>query len=177
MKIGTRIIFTLFMVIILAVCACIIVSALGFVDISHAEALLNGFLYTDYKYIWAGAAALIFVVGVILLFFRKKAEPKSVVVLKNEDGSVSITIDAIIELASRYLSGITGIVVEKIKISVITAGSIKVIIDLGVKQGVEIPAITAQIRTEIAEYILNYSGLTVNEVEIRVVPIKNQAAK
>ena len=177
MKVGTRIVFSLFIIVILAACAAIIVSALGFVDIQHAQGLMNGFLYSDYKYIWAGAAAVLFVAGVALLFFgTKKAEPETVELLQTAECSVSITLAAIEELAARYLAGITGVLVQKIAVHAVSAGVIKVVLHLCVKPGVEIPGVTEQIRKEAAEYIDKFSGLTVNNVEIRIMPLKNTAS-
>ena len=178
MRVGTRILFSLFIVIILVICAGIIVASLGLIDGLYAEGLLFGFLYTDYKYIWAGAAAVMFVVGVILLFFRSgKSEPRSVILSENSDGNVTITIAAVEELEARYLSSITGVIVQKIRVYAEASGTIKTSLELCVKPGVEIPNVTAQIKTEIVEYIRTYTGLETVEAAIRIMPMKNSAAK
>ena len=174
MKVGTRVVFTIFVLIILVICALIIVGGLGLISTSSIQALFNGFLNSNYKYVWVGIAAVLFVVGVCLLFFRVGTkDPDTVELVSTVDGDVSISIGAIEELAARYLAGVSGIIVQKIRVNPVSAGVIKLTFYICVKAGVEMPAITEQVRADSMEYIQKYSGLNVNSVSIKIMPVKN----
>ena len=173
MRVGTRIVFSLFILIILVLCAFVLLVCLGFLPMEMAQALFYGFSGTSYKYIWAGVAAVLFVVGVCLLFFgSKRAEPEFVLLNENVEGSVSVSVSAIEELALRYLAGETGVLVQRVKIGAIGQGQIKVKLYLSAKPGVEMPAVTEKISQGIKDYLAKYVGVIVSGVHIHMMPLK-----
>ncbi len=178
MKVGTRVVFSIFIVIILVICAAIIISALGLIPEAYAVNLFNSFTNGTYKYLWAAVAAVLFIAGVCLLFFRSgQSEPEMVELTSSTEGSVKIYVSAIEELETRYLAEITGIIVQKIKVKPVSAGVIKLVLNICVRPEVEIPSTTEQISKGSVEYIGKYSGLTVSAVDIKIMPIKNTSSK
>lgn len=177
MSVGTRIIFTLFMLVIIALCVGIVLAAFGVIRPIDVQALVNGLLLTDFKYIWAGAAVLIVVLCICLLFFgiRKKTPvPRGVMLEENVSGSVEITTDALRELADTYLRQINGIIINGIGITPIAYRSVRLEVRICVRPEVEIPVLSEKITREIKEHFVTYAGISADEVRIRIMPMKNQ---
>lgn len=177
MSVGTRIIFSLFMLVIILLCVGIILAAFGVIAATEVQALLNGLLLTDFKYIWAGAALLIIVLCICLLFFgiRKKTPvPRGVVLEENISGNVEITTDALRELADTYLRTLNGIIINGISVVPIGFRSIRLEVRICVRPEVEIPPLTEKITAEIKEHFMTYAGISADEVRIRIMPMKNQ---
>lgn len=173
MGVGTRIIFSILILIIIAVCVGIICAAFGAFDIAQLEGVFRGFTHTGYKYIWASAAALLLIVSVCLLFFGvKKPEETAVLLMNTADGSVSVTLAAIEELAQRYLNEIYGIYTQKIMLHTVCDRQIRMRLYISVKPEVEMPQITSNITEGIKTYIEKYSGISANTVDIRILPIR-----
>lgn len=184
MGVGTRILFTLVMLFIIFVSLVILGASFGLISESSVQELANGFMYTGYKYIWAGAAVLLIVVCVPMMFFgvrRGKSEDggagnavqqKSVTLLETPEGSVEITVSAITELARRYLAGITGLMTHDVSINVNEENTLNVKVSVTLRPEVVIPDITATISKGLAEYINMYSGVLVSNVSIDVLPTK-----
>lgn len=117
MGVGTRIVFTFFLLIVMALCVAIILASFGAFAQADLIALWEGFLNTGYKYIWAAAALVLFITALCLMFFgirSKTPEPRAVVLEAGVDSSVSITLDALRELAARYLKDVPGILTNRI---------------------------------------------------------------
>jgi len=174
MGVGTRIVFSIFIIIILGVCAGITLAAFGVFPAENVDRLISGFTDTGYKYIWAGAAIVLFAAGVILLFFgTKRVEPVSVLLLSSVDGSVSVSLDALRELAGRHLNEVSGIITQRIDIHPIGDRNVRVNLYLSVKPEVEIPVVTKTIADGVKGYIEKYSGINASYVSIKIQPIKN----
>ncbi|MGI6665450.1 MAG: alkaline shock response membrane anchor protein AmaP [Christensenellaceae bacterium] len=177
MRVGTRIVFSFYLLIIIVLCAAVIVAAFGLIPEADVQAVIDGFTSTWYKYIWAAAALLMLVVSVCLMFFgikKNEVVPRAVVLDTSSNGNVEITIDALKELAHNYLRNISGIVVQRIDPKPLAFRSAKLTIHISVRQETEIPALTAQITTEIKEYFEKYAGVSIDEVVLRVLPLKQQ---
>lgn len=122
MGVGTRIVFTIFLCIVMALCVAVIFASFGGFAEADMQALWNGFLNTGYKYIWAAAALVLFITALCLAFFgirSKSPEPKAVVLEEDPDSSIRITLDALKELAARYLKDIPGVITGRIGLQVI----------------------------------------------------------
>lgn len=175
MGIGTRIVFTIFLLIVMALCVAIILASFGGFARADLVALLNGFLDTGYKYIWAGAALLLFVTAACLMFFGIRGnggEEKAVILETGLEGSVSITLDALKELAARYLKDVSGIITTGIDVKVVGERNVRLKLELSARPELEIPAATRQINTEIKDYVSKYSGIEISHVEIAMQPLK-----
>ena len=156
MGIGTRIVFTIFLLIVMALCVAIILASFGGFARADLVALLNGFLDTGYKYIWAGAALLLFVTAACLMFFGIRGnggEEKAVILETGLEGSVSITLDGI-------------------DVKVVGERNVRLKLELSARPELEIPAATRQINTEIKDYVSKYSGIEISHVEIAMQPLK-----
>ena len=77
MGVGTRIVFTIFLCIVMALCVAVIFASFGGFAEADMQALWNGFLNTGYKYIWAAAALVLFITALCLAFFGSAAKVPS----------------------------------------------------------------------------------------------------
>ncbi len=173
MRAGTRVVFTLYILIILTICVAICLAVFGFFGTDSIEGLYYGFTASSYKYIWAAAALVMFVIGVCLLFFGiRKKEPSSIILSSQQEGSVGISVKAVEEVSERCLSEIDGIIVQRllIKNSGDAACAIKLI--LSVKPEIEIPATSTIVKDQLKDYVEKYTGLNVKGIDIKFVPIK-----
>ena len=182
MGVGTRILFTLVMLFIIFVSLVIIGVSFGLIPAESAQELANGLLYTDYKYIWAGASVLLIVICAPMIFFgtRKSGgeapasfvNQKSVTLLETADGSVSITVSALTELARRYLASVAGLMSYEVYVSVNEERTINLKVSVTFRPEIVIPEVTANISKGLTEYINLYSCILVSEVAIDVLPTK-----
>jgi uncharacterized alkaline shock family protein YloU len=179
MKIGTRFVFTVLMILIIGACGVIIAAAFGFISPETVLDVVNAFLNTDYKYFWVGGAALIALVAFCLIFFRKnrKAEKKNpvaerVILDETEAGGISVSVEAIKESAANYLKTLNGVTVQNIEIRPIEGRSATGALSLSVRQDISIPAITAKITSEIREHVQLYTGVELQQVFINILPQK-----
>jgi len=177
MGVGTRIIFTLFILIILALCAGVFLTTLGLIDYAAVEPIVNAFTDPVGKYACAGVAVVLFVVGVCLLFFGiKKAAPAQVTLVSDANGSVNLTLQAIEELSMRCLTEVSGIIVQKIVIIPAAAmANVKIRVEFCVKAGVEMPGLSENIKKKLSDYVKQYSGVTVDAIDLSIVPYKAPA--
>jgi len=178
MSVGTRIVFSIFILIILAFCAAIFLSVLELIDPAILEPLWNAFTHSVGKYVCAAVAAVLFVVGVCLLFFgSKKPVAPTVTLTESADGSVSLTVQAVEELALRCLTEQQGIVVQKI--TVIPAAhvnaNVKLIVQYCTKPGIELPGLSEKLKGDLKQYLEKYAGLTTGSVELQIEPYKTPA--
>jgi uncharacterized alkaline shock family protein YloU len=174
MRAGTRVIFSILMVIFIAVCAYVFCVSMGFID---------GFVFTMddgtelyERYIISVVAAILAVTAFCLLFFRagKKERTGNRVVLSQTEGTrISVTTDAIKELATNYLKGIEGVTIQNIHIKPVSEKGIAVNSALSVQREIQIPQITQKITEEIKAYIELYSGAAVENVNLSIQPQKN----
>ena len=85
-------------------------------------------------------------VALILMFFgTKKVEPSSVLLAETADGSVSVTLEAIDELARRYVNDIYGIVIQRTHVRPTGERTVRIDLYLSVKQEVEMPQTTKDV--------------------------------
>lgn len=172
MGVGTRIVFTVFLIVIIGVCIFVALAAFGMFPAADVDGLINGF-NTSYRYIWAAAAIVIAIVALCLMFFGiKKDEASSVVLVESADGSVSVTLEAIEELAQRHLNEIYGIIVQRIRSREVGPKTVRIDLFLSVKPETEMPAITKTVTEGVKKYVEQYSGILVTYVGIKILPIK-----
>ena len=125
--------------------------------------------------LWAAAALVLFITALCLAFFgirSKSPELRAVVLEEDPDSSIRITLDALKELAARYLKDIPGVITGKIGLQVIAQRNVMLQLELSARQEMEIPEVSRKIATEIKEYVGKYSGVEVSRVEISIQPLK-----
>lgn len=175
MRTRTRIIFTVYVLLVSLACIGIIAAAFDASTASALRRMISSiYPFTFWTIIWVLVAALFLVTGIALLFFRtsrKNKKAANAVITTVEGGSVSITVDALKELAGRYLSGIEGISVNNIDIFSPNVGTVNMKIGVSVGESVSIPQITAKIKQEIKPYIGDLTGLNIGQVDIDVQPV------
>lgn len=174
MTVGTRIIFSVFLLLILCVCIFIILAAFELFPANIMESIVSGFTSTGLRYVWAVVALVFAVVAVGLLFFgASKKEPNVVLLNSTVDGSVCITIDALVELAQRYLNEVHGIMTQRIVIVPTAERCVRINILLSTRPEVEIPKVTESVTDGIKYYIEKYSGINAAYVNIKILPVKH----
>lgn len=173
MSVGTRIVFSLFLIVILGICGLILAASFGAFAAEDILALAHGFTETGFKYIWAAAALLLGIVAIALLFFHSKEAPVNAVVLDTSaDGSIAVTIEALRELANNYLKNVQGIVIQRIEIHPLGYKSLRLNLAISVRQEVQVPELSKRISEEIKSYIETYSGISADQVFIKILPLK-----
>lgn len=173
MSVGTRIVFSLFLIVILALCGLVIAASFGAFAVEDILALAHGFTDTGFKYIWAAAALFLAVIALCLLFFHTKEAPVTAVVLDNSaDGSVAVSVEALRELANHYLKSVQGIVIQRIDIVPLAYKSIRLNLAISVRPEVQVPELTKRISEEIKQYVETYSGISADQLHIRILPLK-----
>jgi len=174
MKVGTRILFTIFLLAIMAVCVFIALTAVGVLPDSNIEGLYYGFTLTWFRYVWLAAAAVVFIISVILMFFGKPREKfEGIEVLEAAGGNVFLTNAAIIELAKRFLATKSGVVISNIVVKKSLPGAVGLTLKLAMRPGVEIPVMTQEIIEGIQEHMKMYGGIDAAPVEVRIVPLES----
>lgn len=173
MKIGTRVVFTVLMLFIIALCTGIILAAFNVISPEIVMGLAYGFTMTDFKYVWAGAALIIALTCLGLIFFRSKKKTTKSVVLESDNGSsIAVTTDAVREVANNYLRTVEGSSIQRIDVIPVGLKTIKLNVALSVKQGVEVPVLTGKVKEEVKTYLEQYCGVLANEVNLKVLPQK-----
>lgn len=178
MGVGTRIIFTIFMLVILCVFGLLAAAVFGLISSDAVSTAVNYILYGELRYVWAGIAIVIAILAVALMFFGiKKKAPDTVTLIAGEKGSVHITIDAMEELARRFLAEIQGIEVNRISIRTIGPASVRVNIAVSVMKDVVIPEVTNNITEGMKYHLEKYAGIDAGFVAIKVLPQKQKPQK
>ena len=173
MSVGTRIVFSLFLIVILGICGLILAASFGAFTTEDILALVRGFTETGFKYIWAAAALLLGIIAICLLFFHSKEAPVNAVVLDTSaDGSVAVTTEALRELPNNYLKNVQGIVIQRIEIHSLGYKSLRLNLAISVRQEVQVPELSKRISEEIKSYIETYSGISADQVFIKILPLK-----
>ena len=178
MSVGTRIVLSLFLIVIIAVCGLIIAATFGAFSADDIWALTAGFTETAYKYIWAAAAMLIALVAVCLLFFRsKKDAPANAVMLEtSEEGTVALTVDAIKELVNTYLKNISGLTVQRIEVLPVDFKKVRLNLAVAIRAEIPMHELVKQISDEVKVYVDTYAGVAAEQVNIKVMPQKSTQA-
>ena len=177
MKAGTRIIFSLVMLAVIALCTLVILTAVGVVSISALEPFYYGFI-GNYGWVYIAAAALLGVICFCLLFFGIKGDkPKSVVISSGEDGNVEMVLDAFKELVSRYLEQQTEVLTQKICVTPVNVKEVKIKLELSAKPETDIPAVCERIKSGLKECLEMYSGVTTLQTAVKINPFRQQNTK
>ncbi len=171
------------MVLLLAVFVYVGIVAIGIVPDNELMFILDMFGDEKGRLIWALGAAILFVAGFPLLFFSRKTKKDEtdysagITSMREDGGSLFITIPAFEDLSKRYLATVQGIVLNGIRI--VPTAEKKLLIDIRVsaKPGASIPVVTEKINTELKEYILKYTGVDTQSIDITMLPYRDSETK
>ena len=178
MKVGTRIIFSILMLVIIAICVLIFMAAIGYISPIYIEMLYAGFMVGGYAFVWAIASGIIALICLCLLFFGiKKDRPKTIVIVNGDNGAVDIAIEAFTELIARYLDTKTMIVSQKISVKTIAEREVKIKLELSAKPETNIPQAAEEVKTGLKEYLDIYTGVNASSIAITVNPYRQQNVK
>lgn len=180
MKVGTRVVLTIYLIAVIALCGFILATIGGLIpgsDLSNfTNTVINGSIW--FKILYAVIAVVVIIVSFMLMFFGagKAPAPKTAKVASFESGSILITVKAIEELVERYVHENKS--VKGLHTNVIShEDTLDIAIDICVLPDVDIPAMTKELQSGLAAYIQEHTGITVNETKIMVTGLKENSAK
>lgn len=175
MKVGTRVLMTIFLIVIILLLLFVILSIGGFeqnILMDAVNTMLNG--GTGYKILYAAIAAVLIIVALVIMFFgAKKATPKTANVAVFESGSILITVKAIEELVERYVRAQHDI--KGLRTQVISFGdAIDIGIEINVMPEVDIPELTQTLQDGLVGNIQQHTGLGVRKTKILVMGVDDK---
>lgn len=179
MKTGTRIVFTVYLIAVIALC----VFLLGILAGLFTPNSLSDFVYTLqngaiwYKILYAVIGIVVIIVSFMLMFFGTgKVTPKTAKVAVFDSGSILITVKAIEELVERFVHEKKE--VKGLKTNVISYDdAIDINIDICVLPDVDIPEVTKDLQSGLADYVQQHTGITVRQTKIMVTGLKENGLK
>lgn len=175
MSTGKKVVLSIYIIVITLICIALICCMFGVLKTSYIQDAANFMTGNEFgfKLLFTVIFAVFIVVGIFLLFFdtKKKAE-KTVKIAAVESGTVFITLKAVEELVSKYLSKEKSIKEGQTKINV-NEDSIDIHVGLSVYPGINIPEVTRSINTGLKESIESQTGINVQSVNVLVQNILN----
>jgi len=173
MKVSTRIIFTIYLLAVVALCLFVLGTIFGLLPSGPlsqvTDTLLNGGIW--FKVLYSCIFGAVLVVGVCLMFFGiKKEQPKTAVIASFETGIISIAISALEELAAKFVKQ-TG-AIKGVGVRVVPVGDgVEIISKISILPDVSIPKITQDLQAGLINYIETYSGIRVAQAKVTVTSI------
>lgn len=173
MKVSTRIIFTIYLLVVVALCLFvlgIIFGLLPAVSLSQVtDTVMNGGIW--FKALYVCIFGVMLVAGVCLMFFGiRKEQPKTAVIASFESGKISIAISALEELAAKFVKQ-TG-AIKGVGIKVVPVGDgVEINVKISILPDVSIPQITQDLQAGLINYIETYSGIKVAQAKVMVTSI------
>lgn len=177
MKVSTRIILTIYLVVVILLCAFLLTTATGLISPDYLAGAVGTVINGDitYKIIYAAACAVMIILGFVIMFFGIRGNKKNIVLKNSQNGKICIGIAAVEELAVKYIK--SNPLVKSINIK---TRSVKNMPDISMKVSVpcetDITAITDSLQTGLGEYLERHLGVKAKNIEINVVQIDTAAA-
>lgn len=180
MKMGTRIIFTVFILVVVAFCVFLLGTLFGAIDsgiLSNMSGVLTSGGELGYQFLAAVILIAMIVVGILLVFFGMfKKSQKTATVAMLENGNILITVKAVEDLIDRYMKEEKQI--RGTHITVTPYGeSIDISLEVSVTQEADIPALTNELQNGLTEYVHKHTGLAVKKNEIVVMSVVEDKEK
>ncbi len=178
MKAGTRVVFTIYLVVIIVAGLFLLATMFGAVDGQYLDGIVNT-LYDGsmgYKILYAAIIIVIIVVGICLIFFGLgKQTPKTARIASFENGSIVIAVRAIEELVERYVRETKH--VKGLAHKVTSSGDdVDIDVQLSVMPNTDIPQITKDLKDGLKANIEAHTGITVKQVNVSVMGITDSLA-
>ena len=175
MSTGKKVVLFIYIIVITLICIGLLCSIFGVLKTSYIQDVANMMTGTEfgYKVLFTIILCVFIAVGIFLLFFDvKKAPEKTVKIAAVDSGTVFITIKAVHELISKYLSKEKSVKEGQTKI-VVNDDNIDINVGVSVYPGISIPDVTRSISTGLKESIESQTGINVNNVNVLVQNILN----
>lgn len=177
MKTGTRVLFTLFLIVIILACLFIIATIAGFVSQSYLQdatyTMTSGSLW--FKVLYIAIAAVLIIVAFILMFFGTgKTTPKTAKIAVFEIGSISITVKAIEELIEKYVREFKDVKGLRTKVTSFDS-FISIAIEIATLPEANLPELTKELQTGLKDNIQQHTGINVKETKIMIMEIDDKA--
>ena len=163
-----------FLIALFLLCACALFIGVLFtpvrIDVINRLSNLPGD-FTGRTLLIGGAVILLILCSYLLsVAFSHKRKPisKSALVKATELGSIQITLNAVDTLVQKFTRGFSQIKDCSSRIVVISSGELAIQVKLQLMPETNVPELSAQLQSEMKEYIQNYSGVTVHEIQVVV---------
>lgn len=173
MKVSTRIIFSIYLLAVIALCLFILAIIFGLIPAQNltqaTTTIIDGSIW--YRALYVVIFGVMLIVGICLMFFGiKKEQPKTAVIASFENGKIFIAISALEELAAKFVRQ-TG-AVKAVAVKVLSLGDqVEINVKISILPDVSIPDITQDLQAGLINYIETYSGIKVKQAKIMVTSI------
>ena len=169
MRIFMRILLTLYILVVLFVAGVMLACTWGFIHISYPSDWLSALYENGMVRFVASLIGIVLIVLSIALMFSgiKKRKPKSAMINQTGNGMISISINALEEMATRHI--VANENVRSVKVSIdIKDSKVNISAKLAVAEGTQIPEILLTLQTSLKENIEVLSGIEVNKILLLV---------
>lgn len=178
MKGSTRVIFSIYLLVVIALCLYLLATIFGLLPAANLSQITNTLSDGNFwvRALYVVIFIVLLVVSCCLMFFGiKKEQLKTAVIASLDSGSISIAINALEDLAKRFVKQTGAVKGEAIK--VLSLGEqVELDIKISILPEVSIPQITQELQAGLIEYIETYSGIKVKQAMITVASI-NESIK
>ena len=182
MKVSTRIIFTIYLIVVILICAFLLASMFNLVQSDHLilsiKTMLSG--ATEYIALYTCIFVVMIVVGFILMFFVIRSnKPKTAVLSSFDGGKIVISVNAIEQLAKKYIKEFDYVKEEKISIFVKKNNTTEINVKVQVYPEINIPVISEKLRAGLVDYVRTHSGIVVSDAKVVITSVNEtiQVAK
>lgn len=173
MSVGMRVLFTIFLVVIICALVFVLLAMFGFIGSSllesvFATALHGGFWY---KFAYAAICVVMIVIAFILMFFGSHKRPPAVArIAEFNGGTIVITTKAIEELIQREITNTPEI--KAAHTHVTSFGDyIDIKTNLSLLPGENIPDITKTLQNKLQDDIQKQTGIQIRDMKITVTDV------
>ena len=178
MGVGTRILLTIYLLLIMGVCVFIILATTNVVDYKVTEDMLYLFNTSQTTRIVAFiVCVVVIIISLILMFFGiRKGKDKLIRIREEQDGTYQVSIRTIEEIASRAYGSMMEITKSHLRAKYSHAkGGLSILSIMEVKPNVNIPELTKKVSELIKQDVEQYTGLTVAKINLNVKALSGRA--
>ena len=170
MKVSTRIILTIFLIVVIALCLFLLATMFRLIDADYLTLSVQTMLLGNigFKILYAAIFVVMIVVAFMLMFFGiKKERAKTAEIKTFESGRVSIAIPALEELVRKYIRETPDISLEEVRVDYASA-ALKIAMKVSMPCNISIPETTELAQNGLREYIQTHSGIAVSDIKMIV---------
>ncbi len=169
MRFVTRLLLTLYILMVLFVVVITLGCAWKLIDAAFPQYWLN-LLYNDITVIWIVSAICIVVaiVSLVLMFSGiRKRKPKTAKIATSEGGTIYVTLNALEEMATRHIASNSAVKSVNVRVAV-RDGKACFVSRMTVVEGTCIPEVLSSLQKSLKEHIETLSGIMVNKITLFV---------
>lgn len=169
MRLFLRVLLTLYILFVLFVIGVILVCTWGIIDQIHPQFWVR-MLYENSTVFWSvtlGGIAIALLSIALMFSGVRKRKPKTASVCVTEIGAISISLTAVEEMATRYISADASI--RSVKASAcVREGKLKLTAVMSVVDGTNLPEVLSAIQTGLKSHIEVLAGIEVEKIKLLV---------